>query len=104
LAPFSKSEYKAVRRTAKRLGITLVKVFIHDQPYYLPRSLARLCDLPPEQINPEKISCPFLGKDKSDKYICLVYDLRPEVCRLFGTHPGKSPRLVCPNQKKKDKK
>jgi len=100
LVPFNKSEYKAVRRTAKNMGITLVKTeIVIGQHGYLPRALARLFELPPEKINPEKIVCPFLGKDAEGKHICRIYDLRPEVCKLFGVHPEQSPRLVCRRQK-----
>jgi len=103
LAPFTKSEYKAVRRTAKNMGITLVKTEIGDRQCYLPRALARLFELPPEKIDPKKIVCPFLGMDNEGKHFCRVYELRPEVCRLFGVHPEQSPRLVCPRQKNKAK-
>ena len=99
LAPFTRSEYKAVWRTAKNMGITLVKINIEGQQYYLPRALARLFEIPPEKVDPEKISCPFLGQDKEKKFYCRIYELRPEICRLFGTHPEDSPRLVCPQQK-----
>jgi len=32
-------------------------------------------------INPVKSKCPFLRKD----YLCNIYDVRPNLCRLFGT-------------------
>lgn len=39
--------------------------------------------------------CKFKGKDNQ----CIIYDVRPEVCRLFGTYEN----LLCPNYKLKPK-
>jgi Fe-S-cluster containining protein len=101
-APFIKAEYKAVRRTAKNMGISLVKHYIEGETYYLPRKLARKLELPPEQIAAlivaDKLDCPFLGRDGTGKSYCHIYSLRPEVCRLFGVRPDLSPHLQCPNQ------
>jgi Fe-S-cluster containining protein len=103
-AYFTRAEYKAVQRTAKNMGITLVKQYVGDRPFYLPRALARKMELPPEQIadlaGAGKMDCPFLGRDKAGKCYCRIYNLRPEICRLFGTNPGQNPRLKCPNQER----
>ena len=37
----------------------------------------------------EKLVCPYLNKD----YRCEIYDIRPEVCKLFGN--GKHKYLTC---------
>jgi Fe-S-cluster containining protein len=102
LAPFTKADYKAARRAAKNLGVTLAKQYIKGKPVYLPRKSARKMELPPEQIaalvDAEKLVCPFLERDATGKSHCRIYSLRPEACRLFGTHPELSPFLQCPNQ------
>jgi len=41
-----------------------------------------------DRIVPQTEKCPFLTKEKQ----CMIYDDRPEVCRLFGVDE----RLPCP--------
>ena len=39
--------------------------------------------------NPDTLDCPMLKDGR-----CSVYDIRPTICRLFGTIKGK---MVCPH-------
>lgn len=96
LVPFTRAEYKTIRKSAEKMGITLVKQYINGKPAYLPRQLARKLELPPEKIAElVELDCPFLGKDKDGKALCRIYDLRPGICRLFGNNPEQHPLLKC---------
>jgi Fe-S-cluster containining protein len=103
---FNRVEYKAIQRRAYNMGITMIKGKIGESIFYLPRSLSRKLLLPKEEVakllETGNLSCPFLGKDKDEKSICRIYDHRPEVCRLFGSHPELDERMKCPNQKKRE--
>ena len=102
---FTKAEYKAAWRRAKNLGISLVKGTIEGQRCYLPRGMARKLNRPPEElrkmIDSYELNCPFLGKDKEGKTLCRIYDVRPEICRRFGSRPDLSKRMRCPYQENK---
>lgn len=39
--------------------------------------------------------CPFLDKEY---HRCLIYDLRPKICRDFGVNHNNHPLLKCPYQ------
>jgi len=99
---FSKTEYKAAFRVAKKLGVSLVKQYLDEKPVYVPRQILRQCVLPRGQIREliikEGFICPFLGKDNEGKSLCRIYNLRPEICRQFG-NTDIDPRLKCSNQK-----
>jgi Fe-S-cluster containining protein len=101
VAPFTRAEYKAVRRTAEKLGVSLVKQYIGEKPFYIPRSIYNKMNQPLEQVvislNHDELECPFLGTDNG-KCFCRIYELRPGVCRLFGTRADIAPELNCPNQ------
>ena len=98
---FTKAEYKAVSHAAKKLGVSLVKQHLAGKSMYIPRQILRQCDVPREQLKElivkEKLACPFLEKDKEGKSLCRIYELRPRICRLFGSRPDLDPRLKCPN-------
>jgi Fe-S-cluster containining protein len=102
LAPFGKADYKAANRMARKMGITFMKLNFHNAVFYLPRSTAKvLVSVPLEKIieGQVDITCPFLGKDKDEKTFCRIYDVRPEICRLFGVNADKNRHLQCPRQK-----
>jgi hypothetical protein len=98
MAPFTKAEYKAVRRTAKNMGITLVKQYIEGKPVYLPREMARKLELPPEQIaaliGADKLVCPFLGRGGKN----LLPDIQPPAgsVPLVRNPPGTEPAFAMP--------
>ena len=98
---FTKTEYKAAFRVAKKLGVSLVKQYLVGKTMYIPRKILRQCEVPREQLKElivkEKLACPFLGKDDEGKNLCRIYELRPRICRLFGSRPDLDPRLKCPN-------
>jgi Fe-S-cluster containining protein len=100
---FNKVEYKTIQRHANNMGITMVKGKIGESIFYLPRTLSRKLLLPKEEvarlIETGGLDCPFLGKDKEGNSLCRIYDQRPEVCRLFGSHPELDRRMKCPKQK-----
>jgi Fe-S-cluster containining protein len=99
---FNKAEYKAVCRRAKNMGISLVKGTMYGQRCYLPRDLARKLNKPQEEIKKMidrfELNCPFLGKDNEGKSFCRIYDVRPGICRIFGSRPDLNERLRCPKQ------
>jgi len=105
VVPFNKAEYKAARRTAEKLGVSLVKQYIRGTPHYVPRALLR--QIEHGQVNDlvksGKLECPFLEKDNDGKCLCRIYELRPRKCRIFGTRSDIDPRLNCPNQDEKEK-
>lgn len=41
------------------------------------------------------IPCPFLMTDKNGKTKCACYDVRPEICRQFGTLGHLSKNFLC---------
>jgi Fe-S-cluster containining protein len=104
---FSKAEYKAVSRAAEKLGVSLIKRYLRGEPKYIPRQIVRQCEMSPaaikEQVAAEKLECPFLGKDGEGKSLCRIYELRPRICRLFGSRPDIDPRMKCQNQKEDEK-
>jgi Fe-S-cluster containining protein len=75
---------------------------MNGKPAYFTRQTARKLELPPDKIaelvEQEKLDCPFLGKDEAGKSFCRIYDLRPEICRLFGSNPERHPLLKCPHE------
>jgi Fe-S-cluster containining protein len=98
--PFSRQEYKAVYRTAKSMGISLVKQqFRNGHIYFMSRSLVKkMSNLTLEQLRDRDLPCPFLGREKDGKACCRIYDLRPQICRIFGSKPEHHPTLKCPYQ------
>ena len=103
VAPFTRAEYKAARRTAEKLGVSLVKQYIEETPCYIPRSIYNKMNQPLEQViislNHDELECPFLGTDKDGNCYCRIYELRPGVCRIFGSRHDIDPLLICPNQR-----
>jgi Fe-S-cluster containining protein len=98
LAPFTKADYKAAWRKAKNLGVTLVKQQIEGKRFYIPRSIERrLARETQENIAKHPLVCPFV-KIAPGGAVCMIYELRPEICRLFGEHSEQHDLLKCPNQ------
>jgi len=89
------------------MGISLVKGTLEGQRCYLPREMARKLNNPPEElrkmIDNFELNCPFLGKDTEGKTLCRIYDVRPQICRIFGSRPDLNKRLRCPYQEKEHK-
>lgn len=93
IVPFSKTEYKEVQHIAQKLHISFIKNKIGDKTIYFPkRTLKNLIQL--EKDNSVDLTCPFL-KFEGMFTSCLIYEKRPEICRLFGK--GGHPYLICPN-------
>ena len=103
---FSKAEYKAASHAAEKLGVSLVKRYLAGKPMYVPRQIVRQCEMSPAQLKEqtaiEKLECPFLGKDGEGKSFCKIYDLRPRICRLFGSRSDLDPRMKCLSQKEEE--
>lgn len=100
IVPFTKSEYKAIKNIAKKRHIGFVKQEMYGKIVYLPKKLVKeLNDIyETKDINKvENLKCPFLEYDAMGKATCIIYENRPEVCRLFGN--GNHPCLKCPNYK-----
>jgi hypothetical protein len=61
LAPFTKADYKAVRRKAKNLGVSLAKQQIGEKWFYIPRSVEkRLAHETLENLAKHPLVCPFV--------------------------------------------
>lgn len=103
LVPFTKKEYNAIRKIAQKRHIGFVKQDLNGKVFYLAKSLAKTLNniyndaLDGKEISLNHLTCPFLEFNEVGKASCTIYELRPEVCRLFG-HGG-HPNLVCPNCK-----
>jgi len=102
VAPFTKKEYKEAKKAAAKLGVSLVKQYIGNKPYYIPRSIYNKMNQPLEQViisvKTADFDCPFLGKNEAGNHYCKIYNIRPEICRLFGSYGHLSEELKCPNQ------
>jgi Fe-S-cluster containining protein len=100
LVPFTRSDYKRVRRKAEKLRIPFVKKEIEGRITYLVKRIIEKIGQAGDigKVNPKDIICPFLEFDKADKASCKIYDDRPEICRMFGTEGWKGVYLCCPYQ------
>lgn len=106
IVPFNKKEYNAVRKIAQQRHIGFVKQDMGGKTVYFPKSAYKQFNKAMESIKIQNrdidnqidcIVCPFLEYDEDGKSRCTIYELRPEVCRLFGK--GGHPFLICPNNR-----
>lgn len=106
IVPFNKKEYNAVRKIAQQRHIGFTKQEMGVETLYFPKSAYRQFNNAMENIKIQnrdidnqidRIVCPFLEYDKDGKSRCTIYELRPEICRLFGK--GGHPFLTCPNNR-----
>lgn len=104
IVPFNKKEYNAVRKIAQQRHIGFVKQDQLGKTVYFPKSAYKKFNEAMENIKIQnrdidnqidRIVCPFLEYDENGKSRCAIYELRPEICRLFGK--GGHPFLTCPN-------
>jgi Fe-S-cluster containining protein len=100
LTPFTRSDYKRVRRQAEKLRVPFVKQSIEGHTVYFVRSIVEKAlqagDI--NKVSPKDIICPFLEYDEKKKSSCKIYDDRPSVCRMFGTEGWRGFYLNCPYQ------
>lgn len=103
VVPFTAKEYDRIRKIAQKKHIGFIKQEENGKVFYLAKCLAKKVTdiyndaLSGKEISLDNLTCPFLEFDDSGKASCTIYELRPEVCRLFG-HGG-HPNLVCPHCK-----
>lgn len=106
IVPFNKKEYNAVRKIAQQRHIGFTKQEMGDEYVYFPKAAYRQFNNAIENIKIlkrdidnqiDRIVCPFLEYDKDGKSRCTIYELRPEICRMFGK--GGHPYLTCPNNR-----
>lgn len=104
IVPFNKKEYNAVRKIATQRHIGFSKQDIGGKTFYFPKAALKQFNKAVEIAEKEKrlldnqldgIICPFLQYGENGKSSCTIYELRPEVCRLFGK--GGHPFLIFPN-------
>ena len=79
--PFPKKLYKRLRSKALRKVEKVKELYQKMGPSLEVMVVPFTFDL----------TCPFLGKD----YQCVVYEDRPEICRIFGKE-SLDPKLRCP--------
>ena len=108
---FTASERDSVKKIARKLGIMWKKLPLQrskniTEIFYLPynknyqEQIDRLSDYN-SLVHHKDIPCPFLIKNKSDKKtLCLCYDKRPNICRVFGTMGNIKQYLLCENFEK----
>lgn len=103
IVPFEAKEYDRIRKIAQKRHISFIKQEENGKVFYIAKCLAKKINnayndaIAGKDISLDKIVCPFLEYDAKGKASSTIYDLRPEVCRLFGN--GGHPCLVCPNNK-----
>lgn len=103
VVPFTAKEYDRIRKIAQKKHIGFIKQEENGKVFYLAKCLAKKVTdiyndaLAGKEISLDNLTCPFLEFDESGKASCTIYELRPEVCLLFG-HAG-HPNLVCPHCK-----
>ena len=98
---FEEAEYLAVRDIALQRGIQFKQIHHEDGDIYTPlKTYERLMEIIKGRgsfVGKEPVlRCEFLQYDKDCKSYCMIYDLRPEVCRVFGLNP-KDPTKRCLN-------
>ena len=103
VVPFTAKEYDRIRKIAQKKHIGFIKQEENGKVFYLAKCLAKKVTdiyndaLAGKEISLDNLTCPFLEFDEAGKASCTIYELRPDVCRLFG-HGG-HPNLVCPHCK-----
>ena len=86
---FEEDEYIRVRNIALQKGITFIRRDHEDGPiYFTSKTFGRMLAClqgKGESIDGEPVFlCEFLEYDSNGKTSCSIYDLRPQVCRVFG--------------------
>lgn len=100
VVPFTAKEYDRIRKIAQKKHIGFIKQEENGKVFYLAKCLAKKVTdiyndaLAGKEISLDNLTCPFLEFDEAGKASCTIYELRPDVCRVFG-HGG-HPNLVCP--------
>lgn len=97
---FDKEEYERVAYIAEQIGIDFVEVPIDGiDTYFTSKTFERFVEFMEKlKENPElgekepALTCEFLKFENGVSH-CLIYDLRPTVCREFGH--GKNKLLQC---------
>lgn len=103
VVPFTAKEYDRIRKIAQKKHIGFIKQEENGKVFYLAKCLAKKVTdiyndaLAGKEISLDNLTCPFLEFDEAGKASCTIYELRPDVCRVFG-HGG-HPNLVCPHCK-----
>jgi len=108
IVPFSRIEYKRIRDIVKRMNLLFVKTKVRENIVYYEKEIyKKFSELKEAKSKMEfnnkssKIICPFLSFEKKrfffskKKSSCLIYDLRPQICKDFGK--GGHKYLMCPN-------
>ena len=90
---FEEDEYLRVREIALKRGIVFKKLTHPDGDFYTPeKTYKNLIDVlmgKGKFIGKEPVlQCEFLEIDKNGKSSCTIYELRPIVCKIFGTNPN----------------
>ena len=101
IVPFNRAEMKAARQQAREMGIIFYKWEWGEKTVYIPtKKEYKNRKFPADNIPADVMTCPFLKRDFNGLCSCAIYDIRPQVCRVFG-HGG-HPLLQCPNDPNTD--
>lgn len=104
IVPFNKTEFNAIRDTAKKMHISFVKSELCGQTVFFPKHVykrflaaSQIADREHRLLDNQLdgLRCPFLEFDNDGLSRCVIYDRRPGICRMYGR--GGHPFLTCPN-------
>ena len=100
LSPFTRADYKRVRRKSEKLRIPFVKQEVEGHTVYFVKSIIEAVQRAGgiQNVNAKDIVCPFLEVDVNKLTSCKIYDDRPQICRMFGTEGWRGITLCCPYQ------
>ena len=100
LTPFTRADYKRIRRRAEKLRITFVKESVEGHTVYFVKRIAGKVKQAGsiEKVDGKDLTCPFMQIDADKKTACVIYDERPELCRKFGNEGWRGVSLCCPYQ------
>lgn len=100
LTPFTRSDYKRIRRKAEKLRVAFVKQVVEGHTIYLSKRIVDAVQRAGgiDNVNMKDIVCPFLEYDTDKRASCVIYDDRPEICRMFGTEGWRGVMFCCPYQ------
>ena len=100
LTPFTRADYKRIRRKAEKLHVTFVKDSLKGHTVYFVKSIAGKVKKAGgfENVDPKDLVCPFLKIVGDGLTECVIWGERPELCRKFGNEAHLGMSLACPYQ------
>ena len=107
IVPFSRAEYKRIKKLADKRGIEFVKNKEYGRTLYFQKEVLRRLhelkeagNLSDAKLITANIICLFkTGTNADGVCSCQIYNDRPAVCRAFGG-PDQPPHFQCPIMKR----